>query len=156
MSEFEKEHDEKKFIEKLRDILGEAVRKKKVKRPNKTREIIGAIKLAHVLYPEVFPLIDNPIAEEVGVKPKGRTLRIDEYMTFKCALDDVISKNLGLPEKEKYKRIDELLYLWYTWKKDNGKSLKELFRGLGWKDCIELFEDFIETLQEEIKRFQQT
>ncbi|MBO8175698.1 MAG: hypothetical protein H0Z18_10615 [Thermococcus sp.] len=155
MSEFEKDHDEEKFIEKLQDILGEAVKKGR-KRPKKTREIIGAIKLAHVLYPEAFPLIDNPIARGIGAK-KSETLKVDEYIHFKDALDETIRKfKLDFPEREKYKRIDELLYLWYTWKEDNGKSIKKLFSDLGWEGCIELFEDFIETLQEEIKKSQQT
>ncbi|WP_258083713.1 hypothetical protein [Thermococcus thermotolerans] len=154
VSEFEKEHNEEEFIRKLRNILGDAVKKK-------TNEIIGAIKLAHVLYPEIFPLIDNPISEGLELKPEWRTLKLSEYFAFKHAVDhavDEVIKKFGLnfSEREKYKRVDELLYLWYTWKGNNGESLKELFEGLEWKECIEVFEKFIETIKEEIMKSRQS
>ena len=151
MSEFEREHNEEEFIRKLRNILRDAVKKK-------TNEMIGAIKLAHVLYPEVFPLIDNPIAKGINLKPTGKTLTPGEYIIFKRALDNIIKDfNLDLPGKEKYKRVDELLYMWYTVKRrkdnngDNGESLKNVFNGFGFENCTKFFDKFVEALKEKIK-----
>jgi len=131
-----------KFLETLLDLL---------RGLDGATEIVGTIKLAHVLYPDVFPLLDNPIAKGVGM---GSSVGdINKYLKFKRAVDKTIERYCpDLPEEEKYKRIDEMLYLWYTWKQDGGESLKELLEKFGENCCANLFENIVDNIQMNIQK----
>ena len=106
-------------------------------------EIIGSIKLAHVLYPEIFPLLDNKIAEKLRIK-HGNRLEINEYLKFKVILDECIS-DLRIPPEDAYKRVDELLYLWYTQGKH--RELEKIFIEFGRGDCLAVIQNVLQCLK---------
>lgn len=45
-------------------------------------EPIGTIKLLHVISPNFFPLLDNPIAEQMGLKKKGDPIDVELYIKW--------------------------------------------------------------------------
>lgn len=45
-------------------------------------EPVGTAKILHMMAPYYFPLIDNDIAKNVGLKIKGVTLNINKYITW--------------------------------------------------------------------------
>jgi len=45
-------------------------------------EPIGTIKFLHILSPNYFPLLDNPIAEQMGLKEKGVSVNAELYVEW--------------------------------------------------------------------------
>ena len=69
--------------------------KRKLKGQEKEqKEFIGLIKSLHILSPDKFPLIDNPIAKSLGVFGNNSKLenKLRRIKIFKQCLDDLISK----------------------------------------------------------------
>ena len=106
-------------------------------------ETVGSIKLAHVLYPEIFPLLDNRIAEKLRIK-HGNGLGINEYLEFKAIIDGCIFE-LRILLEDAYKRVDELLYLCYTREKE--EELEKIFNEFGQRTCWEVIQNILQCLK---------
>ena len=83
-------------------------------------EFIGVIKTLHVLKPNIYPLLDNPIAENLGLFSQGEDIlkKIEAYKRFKFCLDILIQEYFPVynpvfrgVEIYPYKTIDEFLFL---------------------------------------------
>ena len=90
-------------------------------------EFIGVIKILHVLKPNIYPLLDNPIAESLDLfsqisqndPPEEKILKkIEAYKRFKFCLDILIKEYFPIYnpifrgiEIHPYKTIDEFLFL---------------------------------------------
>jgi len=53
-------------------------------------EPVGVAKLLHIFAPYYFPLIDNSIAEAIGLKRQKRSLNVDEYIQWMRSLKNWI------------------------------------------------------------------
>ncbi|WP_144060506.1 hypothetical protein [Archaeoglobus sulfaticallidus] len=81
-------------------------------------EPIGTVKLLHVFSPSYFPLLDNPIAEQLGLKEKGVSVDAELYIRWMQRLKswlgnykDVIEELENKHESSILKLIDEALYI---------------------------------------------
>ena len=55
-------------------------------------EPVGTIKLLHILAPSYFPLLDNPIAEQIGLKDKRSPIDIKLYIRWMHRLKNWLRK----------------------------------------------------------------
>lgn len=82
-------------------------------------EPVGVAKLLHILAPHYFPLIDNPIAKATGLKIRGQSLTVDDYIKWMKALKrwlenydkGKIEKIEGQHNESILKLIDEGFYI---------------------------------------------
>ena len=83
-------------------------------------EFIGVIKILHILKPNIYPLLDNPIAENLGLFSRAKDIlkKIEAYKRFKFCLDILIQEYFPVynpvfrgVEIYPYKTIDEFLFL---------------------------------------------
>ncbi|WP_457681177.1 hypothetical protein [Thermovibrio sp.] len=129
--------------------------KRKIEGNNKEfKEFIAFIKGLHIIKPNVYPLIDNPIAEALGLFKQDSNLeeKITAYKIYKKCLDRLIKGNANLD----YKVIDEFFYLKYSLEKENVlKDLEKLFTedeskfGSCLKEFFELDKKLKECVEEE-------
>ena len=59
-------------------------------------EPVGTAKLFHILVPNFFPLIDNPIAEAVGLKKHGDSLTSSDYYKWMIYLQNWLRPRLAI------------------------------------------------------------
>jgi hypothetical protein len=138
----------------------EALKKEIIpKRNGNDDEFIGFIKVLHILYPQEFPLIDNPIAESLKIFKRTWKLdkKIENYKILKICLDEIIddyefnSINIDGFTLYPYKIIDEFLFLIISKNKENIlkelKKSEEIFTENA-KECLKIFFEIKEKLQQ--------
>jgi len=92
--------------DKIKKIFNKANKKLKSLGINQN-EPVGVVKLLHILAPNYFPLIDNPIAEATGLKQRRESLTIDEYIIWMKALKRWCENYEKKKIEEIEKRYDE-------------------------------------------------
>jgi hypothetical protein len=119
-------------------------------------EYVGSVKLSHIYHPNIFPIIDNPILEEFGLNKydsgdfKGF---VQQYFSFKDALDEII-KEFGLNgikvrEREGYKLIDEVLYLFIT--QEKSEIVEDILTITGNRLFVQLIKELVQKIKDNIK-----
>ena len=68
----------------------------------KRNEPVGVAKLLHIFAPYYFPLIDNSIAEAIGLKQQRKSLNVDKYIQWMRSLKNWI----GSYNEEKIREIE--------------------------------------------------
>ena len=111
---------------------------------NKERKLrIPTIKIAHILYPDFFPIFDNKILENLMEK-KNFLSNKDQDFLKKVVFLYKNCINLSNKYNLSYKVIDEYFYLKYVKNIDLKNKIKD-------KTCLELFEKFEIKLRECLK-----
>ncbi len=123
-------NEQKKFLKNIIELFNNAnLGNRNLKIPS--------LKIAHILYPDIFPLIDNPIQKEfIG----SINLNVDEFVEFILAFRDCLNKHL--PKNIDYKTFDEYMFLVYS--KDN-KNLIDI-------ECYKMFENIKHKIKECIQK----
>lgn len=137
------ESDYKIYLNEVSQILKNATKKS-------DEEYIGSIKLAHIYHPDIYPLVDNPILDEFGLKKENGNFSksIDNYFCFKSAIDKIIDKydlsQIEVRKRKIYKLIDEVLYLYIT--EDRKKNVELIFTITGNRLYFNLLNKLIQSL----------
>jgi hypothetical protein len=132
----------------------------KRKRNNREEvEFIGFIKVLHILHPQEFPLIDNPIGESLKILKNSMKVdrKVENYKILKTCLDEIINNydfnsiNIDGFTLYPYKIIDEFLFLIISKNRENIlkelKKSEEIFTENA-KECLKIFFEIKEKLQQ--------
>ncbi len=167
-----KDEEAEKIIKKAQELIGNGKSLNSIKEDDiptierekegnkiEQKEFIGLIKSLHILSPDEFPLIDNPIAKNLGVFGNNSKLenKLKGIRIFKHCLDNLISNYKIGKTKTKdvtiypYKFLDEFLYLSISQEKENILRNLASYTDEEMKNCIETLIKIKKILKECIK-----
>ena len=152
--------DNGKFLNSIKETDIPIIERERKGNRIEQRELIGLIKSLHILSPDKFPLIDNPIAKDLGVFGNNSKLnsKLKGIKTFKHCLDNLISNYKIEKTKIKditiypYKFLDEFLYLSISQEKEDILRNLASYTDEEIKSCIEILFKIKKELKECIKK----
>ena len=141
------DHDLESYLKYANKVLKEVTNKQ-------NEEYIGSVKLSHIYYPNIFPLIDNPILKEFELnKFSDFKAFLEQYFCFKKAIDKCIKKfnlyEIKVRERGIYKLVDEVLYLFIT--QEKAKIVEEILTITGNRLFVVLINSLLQEIYTNIK-----